>query len=102
LGMSSVIGEVLFIIAPLVIGSLVITQLPPVWQLLGAAIYTVISLLPLVIVWMLIGGGHTLGRIQKWRETNKYFLQFTAGAGLIILSIFVYVYEILGTAVGGI
>ncbi|MEI7689748.1 MAG: hypothetical protein WCI79_02145 [Candidatus Saccharibacteria bacterium] len=101
LGMSSVAGEILFIIAPLIIGALAITQLPGVWQLLGVGIYTIISLSSITVVWMLIGGGHTLGRIQKWRENNKYFLQFVAGAGLIVLSFFVYVYEILGTAVGG-
>jgi len=101
LGVSSVIGEILFIIAPLAIGALTIISLPDIWRLVGLGIYTVISLSSLVIVWMLIGGGHTLGRIQKWREDNKYFLQFAAGAGLIALSLFVYVNEILGTAVGG-
>ncbi|MEI6228409.1 MAG: hypothetical protein WCP11_00040 [Candidatus Saccharibacteria bacterium] len=101
LGVSSVIGEILFIIAPLAIGALAIITLPDIWRLVGLGIYTVISLSSLVIVWMLIGGGHTLGRIQKWREDNKNFLQFAAGAGLIALSLFVYVNEILGTAVGG-
>ena len=101
LGVSSVIGEILFIIAPLLIGALVLTQLPPFWQLIGIALYAIISLLSLIVVWMLIGSGHALGRIQEWRENNKYFLQFTAGIGLIVLSIFVYVYEILGTSVGG-
>lgn len=101
LGVNSVIGEILFIIAPLVIGALVIAQLPPVWQIIGVIIYSVISLSSLVVVWMLIGGGHTLGKIQKWREDNKYFLQFIAGAGLIVLSVFVYVNAILSTTVGG-
>ena len=100
LGMTSVISETLFIIAPLIISGLVLIQLPPVWQFVGVIIYTIISLLPLTIVWGLIGGGHTLGRIQKWREDNKYFLQFSAGMGLIILSLFVYVYEILSTNMG--
>ena len=101
LGMSSVIGELLFIIAPLVVGALVITTLQPFWQLIAILIYTLVASSSLITIWMLIGGGITLGRIQKWRETNKYFLQFIAGAGLIVLSIFVYVYEILGTTVGG-
>jgi len=100
LGLSSVIGEILFIIAPLTMSALVLIQLPLFWQLVGIGIYTVISLLSLIIVWVLIGSGHTLGRIQKWRETNKYFLQFAAGAGLIALAFFVYVSEILGSAAG--
>lgn len=100
LGLSSVIGEILFIIAPLTVAALVLIQLPPIWQLLGIVIYTIISLLSLIIVWGLIGSGHNLGKIQKWRESNKYFLQFTAGSGLVILGFFVYVTEILGNLVG--
>ena len=100
LGLSSVIGEILFIIAPLLMAALVLIQLPPVWQLVGIAIYVLVSLLSLLIVWVLIGSGHNLGKIQNWRESNKYFLQFAAGTGLIILSFFVYVTEILGSTVG--
>ena len=100
LGLSSVIGEILFIIAPILIASLTLIQLPPIWQLLGICIYTVISLFSLITVWALIGSKYNLGKIQKWRESNKYFLQFTAGAGLVILAFFVYVTEILGNGIG--
>lgn len=100
LGLSSVIGELLFIIAPLLISALVLIQMPPAWQLPGIAIYTVISLLSLLIVWVLIGSGHSLGKIQKWRESNKYFLQFVSGTGLIVLVLYVYAAEILGSTVG--
>jgi len=102
LGLSSIIGEILFIIAPLVMAALVLIHLPPMWQLAGIGIYTVISLLSLIIVWVLIGSGHSISQIQKWRESNKHFLQFAAGAGLIVLVFFVYVNEILGNTVGGI
>lgn len=101
LGLSSVLGEILFIIAPLFISALVLIQLPAIWQLVGISIYVLVSMLSLIIVWVLIGSGHNLGKIQKWRESNKRFLQFSAGAGLIILSCFVYVTEILGSTIGG-
>ncbi len=100
LGLSSVLGELLFIIAPLLIAGLVLIQLPSVWQMIGIAIYTGISMLSLIIVWVLIGSGHSLGKIQKWRESNKYFLQFVSGAGLIVLVLFVYAVEIVGSTVG--
>jgi hypothetical protein len=100
LGLSSVTGELLFVIAPIFISALVLIHLPPIWQLVGIGIYSVISLLSLLIVWVLIGSGHSLGQIQKWRESNKYFLQFIAGAGLIVLGSFVYVTEVLGSTVG--
>jgi hypothetical protein len=100
LGLSSVIGESLFIIAPTLISALVLIQLPPLWQLVGIAIYTIIPLLSLIIVWVSISSGHSLSRIQRWRESNKHFLQFIAGAGLIILGFFVYVNEIVVITVG--
>lgn len=100
LGLSSIIGEILFIIAPLLMSGLVISQFSPHMQLVGIAIYSIISLLSLLIVWVLICSGHSLGQIQKWRETNKHFLQFTAGAGLIILVFYVFVNEILVYMIG--
>lgn len=101
LGLSSVVGEILFIIAPVIIASLALISLPPLWQLAGLGMYAIISLSPLVIVWMMIGGGVSLGHIQKWRESNKYFLQFAAGAGLLILSLFVYVTEVIEVVASG-
>lgn len=102
LGLSSVIAELLFLIAPLVISALILIQLPALWQLVGIGIYTVISLLSLIIVWVMIGSGHTLAGIQKWRETNKHFMQFAAGLGLVILGFYVYVSEIMSVSAGGI
>lgn len=101
LGLSSVIGELVFIIAPLAVSALVLIQLPAVWQLVGIAVYAVISMLSLVAIWILIGGGHKLSAIQKWREDNKYFMQFAAGAGLLILGFFTYVTEVIGRSIGG-
>ena len=90
LGLSSVFGELLFIIAPLYVSSLVLIQLPSMWQLVGIIIYVAISLISLIIVWVMIGSGHSISQIQKWREANKHFLQFTAGSGLMILAFVVF------------
>jgi hypothetical protein len=97
LGISSVMAELIFIIAPVVISALVLIQLEPVWQLAGIAIYTLISLLSLAIVNGLIGSGHKLSGIQRWREKNKRFLQFAAGSGLLILGFYVYVNQVVAT-----
>jgi len=95
LGLSSVAGEVLFIFAPVIISALVIIHLPTLWQLVGLTIYTVISLLSLLIVGGLVGSGHRLSTIQRWREKNKHFLQFAAGGGLLVLGFFIYVNEVV-------
>ncbi len=96
LGLSSVFGEILFVGAPLIVSGLVLVQLSPGLQIVGLLLYTLISMLGLITVWVLVGSGHSLSTIQKWRETNKSFLQFAGGGGLIILSFFVYVSQILG------
>ena len=101
LGLSSGIGELIFTLAPMAIAILVLIQLEPMWQLVAIATYTFVSLLSLMIVYVLVGGGHKLSRIQKWREKNKRFLQFTAGAGLLILGFYVYVEKVIAITMAG-
>lgn len=104
LGMSSVVAELIFVIAPVIIAALVLIRLAPLWQLVGIATYTLVSLLSLAIVNVLIGSGHRLSSIQKWREDNKRFLQFAAGSGLLILGFYVYVDQVVSStafALGG-
>lgn len=100
LGLTSVVSEILFIGAPLLISALVLTELPGAWQILGIVIYAVVSLLTLFSVWVLIGSGHRLSEIQKWREQNKHFLQFAAGGALLVLGFFVYVFKLASEAAG--
>ncbi len=99
LGLSSVIGELIFIFAPMIVSALVLVRLEPIWQLLGILLYTMVSLLSLLIVGGLIGSGHKISNIQKWREDNKRFLQFTAGSGLIVMGFYVYVDQVLAVSV---
>jgi hypothetical protein len=100
LGLTSVLGELLFIIPSMIISALVLLQLPSAWQLVGIAVYVAVSLLGLGIVGTLIGSGHSLSKIQKWREDNKGFLQFAAGSALIALGFFVYVSKVVAEASG--
>jgi len=102
LGLTGVISELLFIIGPLVIAALVLVSLPGVWQLVGLAVYTIVSILSSLIVWVLVSSGHSLSRIQKWRESNKRFIQFAGGGGLLVLGFFVYVNEVVLRVVGGV
>ena len=99
LGLTSIVAELLFSLAPLAIAALVLVQLEPTWQLLGVLLYAGVALMPLMIVGILIGGGHKISHIQRWRETNKRFLQFAAGSGLIILAAYVYVEQVFTVAV---
>lgn len=101
LGLTSVVSEIIFILPTVAIAALVLIDLPSTWQLIGIGIYTIVSSLGLVIVWGLVGSGHSLASIQKWRIDNKRFLQFSAGSALIVLGFFVYVNKIMATVIGG-
>lgn len=90
LGMTSIVSELLFVFAPIMLSALILLRLSPELQLLGVAMYATIALSPLMIIGLLIGRGRKISRIQRWRETNKHFLQFAAGGGLLILGTYVY------------
>ena len=95
LGLVSVIAEGIFIIAPASVAALALTQLPAPLQLAGIGLYTLVASVSILIVVILIGSGHKLSRIQKWRENNKRFLQFAAGSALLLLGFYVYVNEVV-------
>lgn len=95
LGLTTVIAELPFIIAPLAAAALAMASLPLPLQLYGALSYIVIASFSIFIVTVLIGSGHNISHIQRWREHNKRFLQFTSGAGLIILGGFLYVTQVV-------
>lgn len=106
LGMTSVFAEILFVFAPLAITALVLIGLPRNLQLVGLFTYAFVSLLPLITVGLLVGNGRKLSHIQRWRESNKRFMQFAAGGGLLVLSAYVYVEQVVNitvtvTALGG-
>ena len=56
----------------------------------------------LLIAWSVIGGGKSISKVQRWREANKKFLQFTAGSALIVVSVFIYVSMVLAEASGAV
>lgn len=97
LGMASVAAELVFIIGPVLAASLAIITLPSLeWQLIGIAVYIFLSLFSLLAMLVLVGSGHSIARLQYWREDHKRFLQFAAGGSLIVLAGFIIVDRVLG------
>lgn len=98
LGMTSVIAELLFIAGPVIIAALFLIQLAPFWQVIGITLYALTSLSPFLFVAGCVASGYNIGKIQRWRETNKGFLQFIAGLGLFVLAVCVYVTQVSQSA----
>lgn len=97
LGAGSVLAEIPFLIGPLSIAVLTVVSQPANTglQLSSFALYCLISLLPLFAISALVGGGHKISTIQRWREDNKLFLQYCAGGGLVILGVYVLIEKVL-------
>ena len=102
LGMTSVIAELLFIIGPMLAAALATVTLPSVWwQLASLLLYVIIATLPLLVVFVMVGGGNKITKVQAWREKHKRFIQFVAGGSLIILAAYIFVDRLLGISLYG-
>lgn len=97
LGLTSVVGELIFLIAPISAAAVAIAGLPMVMQISSLVMYVLVSILPLIIVFMIVRRRGKISLIQKWREDNKNFIQFMAGSVMLALGLFIYVYEIIPT-----
>ena len=95
LGLTGVIAEIIFIIAPLLAAAYSLVQLPHYLQPVGIIIYVLIASAPLLAITALVGGGHRISQIQKWREQNKRFMQVAAGSALFVLGFYIYVNAVL-------
>lgn len=89
LGGATVLGELPFIIAPILLIAVVISTTASGAWLLWSLLYSFLASLPLLFVVFYISSGHSVARVQHWREENKRFLQWTSGIALVMLTVFV-------------
>lgn len=94
LGAGTAIGELPFIIAPLLLVALVIAAQPTATWLGWSVLYGIGASLPLLAITGYITSGHSIARVQRWREQSKTFLQWTSGMALILLTVYVTVLQI--------
>lgn len=96
LGAATVVGELPFIIGPLLFVTAAVVHQPatmwPAWTLGYAALTAV----PLIVITMYLTSGHSIARVQIWRETNKDFLQLASGSMLLLLTIYLTVVQLGG------
>lgn len=98
IGILTVFIELPFVIAPFIIASSILSTLPTLEQTIGQLTYTAAVIMPLLVVTVLMGGGYKLSTIQRWRETNKKFLQSTSGISLVLLGMYIFAIKIWGHA----
>jgi hypothetical protein len=77
----------------------VLVQKTPYAQASGLILYVIIASLPLFIVNAMINFGQPVSAIQRWREHYKYFLQYVAGSGLVIIGAYSFVNYVVGAQI---
>lgn len=96
LGGMTVAMELPFTIALYAIFGFFSFFISPDIRLWAALAYCFITVLPLTVITIMIGGGHRLSTIQRWRETNKRFMQYASSFGLLAIALFITLYFIKG------
>ncbi len=96
LGVTSVLAEILFVAVPMVVTALLISVMTDENQFLGLFVYSLIATFPLLILWMVCRRGGKLSQVQRWRESNKRFLQILAGTITIVLGLYILVFSQTG------
>lgn len=93
LGAGTVVGELPFLVAPLLlVATLIAAQPLGSWLLLTKG-YALLAVLPLVVTTLYLTSGHSPARLQRWRENNKKFLQWTSGLTLIALTFYLTIVQ---------
>lgn len=95
LGVLTSLAEMPFTLVLFVVAANCVLELPVLWQIIAVAIYTVITIIPPVILRLVVRKGETITNIQRWRVKNKNFLRVISGVGFLILGLFLFAFEVL-------
>ncbi len=94
LGLLTCFAEAPFVLPLFVVASNSVLGLPFEWQLLAVALYTIIAILPGLIMRTVVRRGQTIVDIQRWRVKHKSFFRFLSGFGFIVLALFLFAFEV--------
>lgn len=95
LGMLTSLAEMPFTLVLLVVAANSILSLPYMHQLIAVGGYTIIAILPSVILRLAIRKGQTVVDIQRWRVKHKTFFRVLTGVGFLVLAFFIFSFEVL-------
>ena len=98
LGVMTSFAELPITIILLLLAGNSVLELDPMYQPLMVAFFTIIVIIPLIILNLMIRTGHNVVEIQKWRVRNKVFLRVVSGFGFLILGAFIFAFKILGVS----
>ena len=95
LGLLTSLAEMPFTLALFVVAANSTMVLPPMYQILAVAMYTLITIIPPVVLRFAIRKGQTVVSIQRWRVKHKTFFRLLTGVGFLVLAFFLFTFEVL-------
>lgn len=96
LGVLTSLAEMPWTMVLFVVAANSIVVLPAAYQLLAVALYTIIAIIPPVVLRLAIRRGQTVVDIQRWRVKHKNFMRMITGVGFLVLGFFIFAFEVLG------
>lgn len=96
LGVLTSLAEMPWTMVLFVVAANSIIVLPSEYQLLAVAMYTIITIIPPVVLRIAIRKGQTVVDIQRWRVKHKSFMRVITGVGFLVLGFFIFAFEVLG------
>lgn len=95
LGVLTSLAETPWTIVLFVVAANSLLELPPLYQIVALAVYTIISVVPLAILRLVIRKGQTVVDVQRWRVKHKNFFRVLTGVGFVTLAFFLFTFEVL-------
>lgn len=95
LGVLTSLAEMPFTLVLFVVAANSLMDLEPLYQLVAVAGYTIITMIPLIVLRFAIRKGQTVVDIQRWRVKHKNFMRLLSGIGFLVLGIFLFAFEVL-------
>lgn len=97
LGMLTTLAEAPFLLAGLAFTAMILRGEPTVERMLMASTYVLLAILPLLILFVAIGSGTKISRLERWRDENQRFLQVASGSGLLVISLYAFFLFVYGS-----
>ena len=95
LGVLTSLAEMPFTLVLFIVAANSILKLSGLWQVVAVVIYTVITLLPPIVLRLAVRRGETIADIQRWRVKHKTFMRVISGVGFLVLGMFLFAFEVL-------
>lgn len=95
LGVLTSLAEMPFTLILIVVAANSILKMPTYWQIISTVVYTVVSILPPIILRLAVRRGESIANIQRWRVKHKNFMRLISGVGFLVLALFLFAFEVL-------